>query len=190
MAMARKVKKYKNRQMYDVANNESITLGQMARGIQRGEVFKVIDNDTAADITLQTYSQALCEEIKAGRRLKDYDEIIRQITLRGGEKTMGVLRKTVLAGIGAVNLTRQKAAAIVDDLVRKGELSEGQKAVAVKELMNKASVKAKSIGQVVDEKVKRALLRLREPHSREVGALKRELTELKAKLKDLEEKLK
>ena len=188
--MARIVKKYKNRQMYDAENNESITLEQIASGIQRGEVFKIIDNDSAADITLQTYSQALYEEIKAGTRLKDYDEIIRQIALRGGEKSMGMLRKTVLAGIGAVNLTRQKAAALVDDLVKKGELSEGQKAVALKELMDKASVKAKSIGQVVDERVKRAISRLREPHSKEVGALKRELTELKAKLKDLEEKLK
>ncbi len=186
--MARLIKKYKNRQLYDSESKTPITFAELAKGIQTENDYKIIDNDSEKDITLQTYAQILYEEIKAGKNVKEYDEIIRQIALKGGERSMGVLKKTVLAGIGALNLSRKRATEIVEELIKQGELAEGQKAKAVKELMDKGEVRAKEFSKEVEEKVRKAVSKIKGPTKDKVQELKDELAELKARIKDLEEK--
>jgi len=186
--MTRLIKKYKNRQMYDSEGKAPVTFTELALGIQTGEDYKIMDNEAEKDITLQTYSQILYEEIKAGKKIKEYDEIIRQIALKGGEKSMGVLKKTVLAGIGAFNLSKKRATEIVEELIKQGELAEGQKAKAIKELMEKGEERAKGLASEVEEQVKKAVSKFR-GSNKEVERLKQEISELKARLKDLEEKL-
>ena len=186
--MTRLIKKYKNRQLYDSESKTPITFAELAKGIQAGEDYRIIDNDTEKDLTLQSYAQILCEEIKAGKRVKQYDEIIRQIAWKGGTASMGVLKKTVLAGIGAFNLSRKRATEIVEELIKQGELAEGQKAKAIKELMDKGEGRAKEFTQEVEEQVKKAVSKFRGPN-KEVEKLKEEISDLKAKIKELEEKL-
>lgn len=187
--MARLIKKYKNRQLYDAEGKNPVTLAELAKGIQSGEGYQVIDNETEKEITLQTYTQILYEQIKAGKNIKEYDEIIRQIALKGGEKSVGVLKKTVLAGIGALNLSKKRATEMVEELVKQGELAEGQKAKAVKELMEKGSERTKQFTKEVEEQVKKAVAKIKGPSKEEVDRLKQEIADLKAKLKGLEEKM-
>jgi polyhydroxyalkanoate synthesis repressor PhaR len=181
------IKKYKNRQLYDTETGNSVTFEDLARGIQAGEEYLVIDNDSEKDITLQTYAQVLYEQIKAGNNVRNYDEIIRQIALKGGNLSMGVLKKTVLAGIGALNLSRKRATEIVEELIKQGELAEGQKAKAVKELMDKGEVRAIEITKQVEEQVKKAVSKIKGPN-KEFEKLKQEIAELKAKIKEMEER--
>ena len=186
--MARLIKKYKNRQMYDSESKTPVTFTELALGIQTGEDYKIMDNEAEKDITLQTYSQILYEEIKSGKKIKEYDEIIRQIALKGGEISMGVLKKTVLAGIGAFNLSKKRATEIVDELIKQGELAEGQKAKAIKEMMEKGGQRANELASEVEEQVKKAVSKFKSPN-KEMERLKQEISELKARLKDLEDKL-
>jgi polyhydroxyalkanoate synthesis regulator protein len=186
--MAKLIKKYKNRQLYDAEKKSPITFAEIAKGLQEGRDYLVIDNETEKDITLQTYAQILYEEIKAGRKVKEYDEIIRQIAWKGGEKSMGVLKKTVLAGIGALNLSRKRATEIAEELIKQGELAEGQKAKAVKELMDKGEARAKEFTKDVEEQVKKAVAKIKGPSKDKIQELKDEIAELKARIKDLEEK--
>lgn len=51
---------------------------------------------------------------------------------------MSILRKTVLAGIGAFELTREKAEKIIDELIAKGELNKSQRAEAIMEVLERA----------------------------------------------------
>jgi polyhydroxyalkanoate synthesis regulator protein len=186
--MSKLIKKYKNRQLYDVEEKSPITFGELAKGIEDGQDYIIMDNETEKDITLQTYAQVLYEEIKAGRKVKEYDEIIRQIAWKGGEKSMGVLKKTVLAGIGALSLSRKRATEIVEELIKQGELAEGQKAKAVKELMEKGEASAKEFTKEVQEQVKKAVGKIKGPAKDKVQELKDEIADLKARIKDLEEK--
>ena len=186
--MARLIKKYKNRQMYDSESKTPVTFTELALGIQTGEDYKIMDNEAEKDITLQTYSQILYEEIKSGKKIKEYEEIIRQIALKGGEISMGVLKKTVLAGIGAFNLSKKRATEIVDELIKQGELAEGQKAKAIKEMMEKGGQRANELASEVEEQVKKAVSKFKSPN-KEMERLKQEISELKARLKDLEDKL-
>src|SRR5574341_1458158 len=186
--MPKLIKKYKNRQLYEVEKKSPITFGELAKEIQAGQDYSVIDHETEKDITLQTYAQILYEEIKASRKVNQYDEIIRQIALKGGEKSMGVLKKTVLAGIGALNLSRKRATEMVEELIKQGELAEGQTAKAVKELMEKGEVRAKEFGKEVEEQVRKAVTKIKGPAKDKVQELKDEIAKLKARIKDLEEK--
>jgi polyhydroxyalkanoate synthesis repressor PhaR len=186
--MSRLIKKYKNRQLYDSEQGNSVTFEDLASGIQAGEDYQIIDNESGKDLSLQTYAQVLYEQIKAGKNVREYDEIIRQIALKGGNLSMGVLKKTVLAGIGALNLSRKRATEIVEELIKQGELAEGQKAKAVKELMDKGEVRAKEITKQVEEQVKKAVSKIKGPN-KEVERLRQEIDELKARIKEMEEKL-
>ncbi len=185
--MSRLIKKYKNRQLYDFEKGNSVTFDDLARGIQEGEDYQIIDNENEKDITLQTYAQILYEQIKAGKNVRDYNEIIRQIALKGGNFSMGVLKKTVLAGIGALSLSRKRATEIVEELIKQGELAEGQKAKAVRELMDKGEVRAKEFTKEVEEQVKKAVSKIKGPN-KEMERLKQEIDELKAKIKEMEER--
>jgi polyhydroxyalkanoate synthesis regulator protein len=84
--MTRLIKKYKNRQLYDAEGKTPVTFAELAKGIEAGQSYKIADNETARDITLQTYVQVLYEQIRTGRPVREYDEVIRQIALKGGEK--------------------------------------------------------------------------------------------------------
>ena len=45
-----------------------------------------------------------------------------------------IFEKTLLAGLGLFDLTREKAEKLVNDLIKRGELSQSDKAKAVKEI--------------------------------------------------------
>ncbi len=51
---------------------------------------------------------------------------------------MSVLKNTVLASIGLIEITKARAARILDDVIQKGELSRSDRKNAVLELLDKA----------------------------------------------------
>jgi polyhydroxyalkanoate synthesis regulator phasin len=51
---------------------------------------------------------------------------------------MSVLKNTILASIGVINVTKAKAEQIIDDLIKKGELDRSDRKKAVMELLDKA----------------------------------------------------
>ncbi|RMF59535.1 MAG: hypothetical protein D6748_06195 [Calditrichaeota bacterium] len=65
--MARIIKRYENRKLYDTENRKYISLEEIANLIRQGEEVQVIDNTTEADITVQTLTQVIVEEGKRGR---------------------------------------------------------------------------------------------------------------------------
>lgn len=95
---------------------------------------------------------------------------------------MGVLKKSILAAIGAVALTAKEAEKIVDQLIKEGELVKSERAEAVKELMEKAERRSKELKEKIDSKVKEALNNLR-------GIPRKDVEDLRVKLSRLEEKV-
>lgn len=64
-----------------------------------------------------------------------------------------LLKKTVLAGIGAVSLTKDKAKELADELVERGEMDESDEAEFIKELMDKSEEKKEELEGTIEEKV-------------------------------------
>jgi polyhydroxyalkanoate synthesis repressor PhaR len=67
--MARIIKRYSNRKLYDTMESHYVTLGKVAELIRAGEDLQVIVRDSGADITAATMAQIIFEEEKRSPRL-------------------------------------------------------------------------------------------------------------------------
>jgi len=96
-----------------------------------------------------------------------------------------VIRKTVLAGIGAVVLTKEKAEGLVDELIRRGEVASEERPKVVQELLTKAAEMRKEWHEKVEQTVKETVERLGIPTKAELDALTRKIDELSVKVEKL-----
>jgi polyhydroxyalkanoate synthesis repressor PhaR len=82
--MARRIKRYSNRKLYDTEASEYVSLGDIAELVRSGETVKVVDNATDEDLTAQTLTQIILEEGKDGRHLIPSD-LLHQLLRRSGQ---------------------------------------------------------------------------------------------------------
>lgn len=134
--------------MYDIDNSRTITQMELALMVKQGHDIVVIDNATGVDITLEVLGRTMISETGNWEDKKDSKELLKKLILIGGDKSMSVLKNTVLASIGAFNVTKAKAEKIIDDLIKKGELDKSDRKKAVMELLEKAE---KSTAQIRDK---------------------------------------
>lgn len=81
--MARTIKRYENRKLYDTKASSYVSLEDVADFVREGETVQVIDNVTGHDITAQTLTQIILEEGKSGRHVLPTDvlhDLLRQST--------------------------------------------------------------------------------------------------------------
>lgn len=81
--MARVIKRYGNRKLYDVSASAYVSLEDIAALIRDGETVEVTDNVTGEDITAQTLTQIVLEEGKRGRGVLP-TELLHDLLRRGG----------------------------------------------------------------------------------------------------------
>lgn len=65
--MARLIKRYENRKLYDTEASAYVSLADVAALVRRGETVEVVDNTTGADLTAQVLTHVILEEGKRGR---------------------------------------------------------------------------------------------------------------------------
>lgn len=95
---------------------------------------------------------------------------------------MGLFKKGVLAGVGLLTLTREKAEKVVHDLVERGEVGTEDAKNFVNELMEKGEQEKAAL----QDTVKREVEELR----RKVGLVtKADLEKLELRIQELEAKL-
>lgn len=82
--MARRIKRYDNRKLYDTEASAYVSLDDIAELVRRGETVEVVDNATGTDLTAQTLTQIILEEGKSGRQVIPSD-LLHQLLRRSGE---------------------------------------------------------------------------------------------------------
>lgn len=60
--MARLIKRYENRKLYDTAAKRYISLEEIAELVRAGEEVEVVDNASGADLTASTLAKVILEE--------------------------------------------------------------------------------------------------------------------------------
>ncbi len=183
------IKRYRNRRLYHTEDKSFIVLADLERMIKRGERFRVIDQATGKDITVSMLTATLSERVHGWRDVAGTQEILRAVITVGGEKSMGILKDTVLAGIGFVELTRKKAEELVDSLIKSGELSKSQKKEAMLELLSKAEAKTKETTGKITREVDKAIKSFTITKKSEIEALSKKIDSLSRKLNSLEKKV-
>jgi len=95
--MARQIKRYDNRKLYDTETSGYVSLSDIADLVRNGETVEVVDNATGQDITAQTLTQIILEEGKDGREVISSD-LLHTLLRRSGEvldSGLGQIRTTV-----------------------------------------------------------------------------------------------
>lgn len=151
--MTRLIKRYSNRRLYDTEQSRTLTQGDLADLVRQGVDVQVVDTASGEDITLAVLGRVLLIETSSWRDAKETKELISHIISLGGEKSMSILKNTILASIGAFQVTKAKAEQIIDDLIKKGDLEESDRKKAVMELLDKAE---KSTAKFADKVSKEA----------------------------------
>lgn len=93
-----------------------------------------------------------------------------------------VVRNALLAGFGV----QEKVAEFVNDLVKKGELSESQGAKLVKEWTDKADKNTEQLGKGLSELVNKAVEKMTAPRNDDIEKLNKKIQALSARIKRLE----
>lgn len=93
-----------------------------------------------------------------------------------------IVHKALMAGIGVP----EKINELIDDLVKKGELSESQGAKIVKECSEKVTKSGEDLSKTVSDFIDKALEKMNIPSRDEVEKLEKKMAVLSARVKKLE----
>ncbi len=84
--MARLIKRYGSRKLYDTEESRYVSLEELAGWIRRGQEIRVVDNRTREDVTSQTLTQIISEEGRRGVSLLP-NEVLHEL-IRFGEEAV------------------------------------------------------------------------------------------------------
>jgi len=114
--------------------------------------------------------------------------VIRSNGLEGYE-VMGILKSTVLAGIGFASLTKQKAEELVDTLIKAGELNHSDKKTAVMELLERAETEATEVTTKLSAQIEEGLRKISPARKSDLEALALRVDKLAEAVANLEKKI-
>jgi polyhydroxyalkanoate synthesis regulator phasin len=121
--------------------------------------------------------------------LKQTSNLIRLLIVRGGEITMDFFKKSVLFGLGVFDLTAEKAEKLVDEMIKRGEMSQSDRAKAVKELLKGHDERMQKLNAKIDETVEKVTAKVRGKEKDELAKLHQKLDNLTKVVEKLEKKL-
>jgi len=93
-----------------------------------------------------------------------------------------IIRNALLAGFGV----QEKVKEFIDDLVKKGELSESEGAKLVKEWSEKVEKNTEDIGKSLNEVVTKALEKMKLPSKDDIAKLNEKMDALAGRVSKLE----
>ncbi len=152
----RTIKRYKNRRLYDLEASRTLTQPELASLIKSGVEVRVIDSSTGEDITAAVLGKIVLAEAEEWGDVGQSQELFASIIKLGGSKTMSILKNTVLASIGAIQVTKAKAEKVIDELIKKGELDQSQRKKAIMELLEKAEKSTAGVREKIVKEASRA----------------------------------
>ena len=130
------IKRYDNRKLYDTQTSKTVNLGEIADFIRSGEEVQVVDSK-GKDITPKILGQIFLQENVETKQLM-FNKFVLQGLIQESQNMESIIKKFLLGGIGLASLTREKLEEIVNELVKRGELSEDQRALFVKDMLSRA----------------------------------------------------
>ncbi len=103
---------------------------------------------------------------------------------RGTIDMTGVVKRLILAGIGAMALTKDEVDEFLDKLVERGEIAEKDARSIFKEAVARQREKAEEVGGrlKLEEKIEEALDRMNLPRKEDLEEIKTRIGELSRKL--------
>ena len=95
---------------------------------------------------------------------------------------MDRIKKAMLLGRGWISLTKEKAEEIVDDLIKRGEVSREEKFKMMDELLREAERKEEELTGKINETVQKTITQIGLASKKELDALSERLAEMEKKM--------
>lgn len=89
-----------------------------------------------------------------------------------------IIKNAVLASIGLISLTREKAEEFAKELIKKGELSENEKAKFIKDVLEQSEKRKTEIEEKIEKTVETVIAKMNIPSKKEFEELKKKVEEL------------
>ncbi len=96
-----------------------------------------------------------------------------------------VLQKAWLFGLGVFDFTRERVEALVDEMVRRGEISQQEGPEAVKQFLDKAQEAQAAVMEKIKELVNKALPEMKLARAVDLEALEKRLAALEEEVRQL-----
>src|SRR5215468_10634399 len=116
--MARLVKRYSNRKLYDTSESRYVTLDEIARWVKSGEEVKILENESGEDLTAVTFAQIILEEERKKSGLLSL-RVMREL-IQHGESALHGLAATVDRGIEAIRPAAEAARSRMQERFKEG----------------------------------------------------------------------
>lgn len=149
------IRRHRNRRLYDSQESRTVTLADLAAMVRKGIDLKVVDSVSGKDVTLPVLGRVMLFETSSEGDWRHSKELITEIIQLGGDRSMSILKNTVLASIGALHVTKEKAEKIIDDLIKRGDLDRSDRKKAVMELLKKAEKSTSEFGKKVGQEIQK-----------------------------------
>jgi len=95
-----------------------------------------------------------------------------------------IINKAILAGLGALSLTREKVEEVVDDLVKRGEISLDEKPGVLTDLIKAAEKRQDEAKVFIQKEVQKVLKALDIPTRQEINTLREQIENLSKRQED------
>ncbi len=181
----RQIRRYRNRRLYDSERGRVITQNELGDLVRAGHEVQVIDHATGDDITVQILGQVAQAEVVGWQDRQEGTSLYRSIITEGGRMSKSAINSVILAGLGALSLTAEKAEEIIDTLIKRGEVARKDRKDAINDLVNKAEEQAKKFSDTMKAQAEKWRGVKRDEHE----DLKSEVRTLKKMLKRMEKHL-
>jgi polyhydroxyalkanoate synthesis repressor PhaR len=176
------IKRYPNRKLYDTEAKQYITLDGIADQIRQGEEVSVIDHATGEDLTTLTLTQIIVEQEKKQSGLLPRS-VLAGLIQAGGEG-LNAIQRTLATPLNLLSQFDEEMRRRIQDLVKRGELSEREGQNLVEKLISQNPFTGK--GQApMDAEIERILSQHDLPTNLDLQKLQVQLDELSTKLEDL-----
>ncbi len=98
-------------------------------------------------------------------------------------------RKSVLAGLGLFETTKEKVEEFVDEMIKKGEVTQEDRSQYIKETLDKVDERAQEAKAWVTAQVEDAWEKIKPKTAEQITHLQAKIDALSAELNELKEKL-
>jgi len=184
------IKKYLNRKLYDTKEKKYVNLSEISRLIREGIDLKVIDNHSKKDITPLVLAQIIVEQEKTKKIM--LPSLLSPLNLlgKGGESMLFMTKKMILAGIGILSLTREKAEKIAEDLIKRGEINNSESKEFVMELLDKAEKEKNKLIEKIKPDIEKEIEKINYSLKDSVVNLEKKIDDLSNKIDQIKKKIK
>ncbi|MBI5116181.1 phasin family protein [Candidatus Poribacteria bacterium] len=179
--MTRTIKRYANRKLYDTQDSHYVGLEDILKLVRAGEDVEVIDSRTGEDLTSVTLAQAMAEEEKSKGSVLPLDTL-KELIKRGSESLNEIMRKSRLAGKGAMQMAEEGASKYYEKLVNHGEMSEDEAKSYLRLLSKAVTRRRRSLEGAVDDRLRAFVKTLNLPARSDFDTVAKKIDSLASKL--------